>query len=93
MVAGAVYIVLQVYDLGAMLMYHAMRPYIDREKLEAAEKAADAFYMVNWKVIVCWFGLAGYLAFLGTLKSLASLRPMPPRRRLRAMRQVAPPDS
>jgi hypothetical protein len=35
-VADTIYIGLQIFDAGAFVMFHAMRSYIDQEKLRAA---------------------------------------------------------
>jgi len=73
--SGVVYVALQVWDFGAMVMYHTMHPYIDREKLDVAEKAADAFYILNGKSLVVWLCLTVYLTFLGVLPSFGVVAP------------------
>jgi hypothetical protein len=74
-IGGIVYIGLQVWDFGALVMYHTMRSYIDREKLDAAEKAANALYILNWKWVVGWLCLFAYMGFLDLLPKLGIVAP------------------
>jgi hypothetical protein len=74
-VATPAFVALLVWEAGATIMYYAMAQFIDRDKLDAAEKAANAIAFMNWKWIVVSVCLFGYLIFLDSLESLGIVAP------------------
>jgi hypothetical protein len=56
-------------------MHYGMTHFIDREKLDAAEQAANAIAFYNWKWIVVSVCLFGTLLLLGSLEELGIVAP------------------
>jgi hypothetical protein len=64
-----------IWDMGGTRMFSTLYTYVDREKMDAAKSAADAFSILNWKWIVGWMCLNAYLGFLDCLPALGIVAP------------------
>jgi hypothetical protein len=63
------------WDFAVHKMFHTIYPYLDKTKIEAAEKAANTLYVVNWNLFVGCFCLFAYLGFLELLPKMGIVAP------------------
>jgi len=74
-VAIPTFVGLLVWQAGATIMQYSMAQFIDKEKLDAAEKAASAIAFYNWKWISVSVCLLVALISLGSLEELGIVAP------------------